>query len=144
MAGFAILGTTEPDFYRGGATGIPRNNENTVSKYRKIPKMSPFMYKPLKTSKLVNNAKNPPLNHSSEHNQSRGLYLEIAASNAKLNKAKRYSSTWRMGSSVHRLRKTDLFLCHTNCVCQLILLKRHRFRTVGDKSGVFVKIHFFV
>ena len=25
MAGFAILGTTEPDFYRGSATGIPRN-----------------------------------------------------------------------------------------------------------------------
>ena len=59
------------------------NNENTVSKYRKIPKMSPFMYKPLKTSKFVNNAKNPPLNHPSERNQSRGLFLEIAASNAK-------------------------------------------------------------
>ena len=26
MAGFAILGSTEPDFYRGNATGIPRNN----------------------------------------------------------------------------------------------------------------------
>ena len=26
MAGFAKLGTTEPDFYRGSATGIPRNN----------------------------------------------------------------------------------------------------------------------
>ena len=26
MAGFTILGTTEPDFYRGSATGIPRNN----------------------------------------------------------------------------------------------------------------------
>ena len=25
MAGFAILGTTEPDFYCGSATGIPRN-----------------------------------------------------------------------------------------------------------------------
>ena len=25
MAGFAILGTTEPDFYRVSATGIPRN-----------------------------------------------------------------------------------------------------------------------
>ena len=27
MAGFAKLGTTEPDFYRGGATGIPRNKK---------------------------------------------------------------------------------------------------------------------
>ena len=26
MAGFAKLGTTEPGFYRGSATGIPRNN----------------------------------------------------------------------------------------------------------------------
>ena len=26
LAGFAILGTTQPDFYRGSATGIPRNN----------------------------------------------------------------------------------------------------------------------
>ena len=25
LAGFAILGTTEPDFYRRSATGIPRN-----------------------------------------------------------------------------------------------------------------------
>ena len=29
MAGFAILRTTEPDFYLGSATGIPRN-ESTV------------------------------------------------------------------------------------------------------------------
>ena len=29
MAGFAKLGTTEPDFYRGSATGIPRNKEGT-------------------------------------------------------------------------------------------------------------------
>ena len=26
MAGFAILGTTEPDFYRGSATGVTRND----------------------------------------------------------------------------------------------------------------------
>ena len=25
-----------------------------------------------------------------------------------------------MGPSVHRLRNTDFFICHTNCVCQLI------------------------
>ena len=30
MAGFAILGTTEPDFYRGSATGIPRNNHGNI------------------------------------------------------------------------------------------------------------------
>ena len=28
LAGFAILGTTESDFYRGSATGIPRNSSN--------------------------------------------------------------------------------------------------------------------
>ena len=27
MVCFAILGTTEPDFYGGSATGIPRKNE---------------------------------------------------------------------------------------------------------------------
>ena len=32
MAGFAILGTTEPDFYRGSATGIPRNEMVTHPK----------------------------------------------------------------------------------------------------------------
>ena len=26
----------------------------------------------------------------------------------------------------------------------MILLKCHRFQTVGDKSGLFVKIHFFL
>ena len=33
MAGFAILGTTEPDFYRESVTGIPWNNNiRTVRK----------------------------------------------------------------------------------------------------------------
>ena len=27
MAGFTILGTTEPDFYRGNATGVPRKKK---------------------------------------------------------------------------------------------------------------------
>ena len=31
MAGFAVLGTTEPDFYRGSATGIPWNNNIRTS-----------------------------------------------------------------------------------------------------------------
>ena len=31
MAGFVILGTNEPDFYRGSATGIPRNEVNIVT-----------------------------------------------------------------------------------------------------------------
>ena len=30
LAGFAILGTTEPDLYRGSATGIPRNEERSA------------------------------------------------------------------------------------------------------------------
>ena len=37
---------------------------------------------------------------------------------------------------------TIFFICHRTIAC--VLLKRHRFRTVGDKSGLFVKIHFFV
>ena len=31
MAGFAILGTTKPDFCRGNATGIPQNNNIRTS-----------------------------------------------------------------------------------------------------------------
>ena len=42
--------------------------------YRKIPKISPSMYKP---PKLITQ-KNPPLNRPSEYKPPRGMYLEIA------------------------------------------------------------------
>ena len=42
-------------------------------KYRKIPKISPSMYKPLQTR----SAKNPPRNRPSEYKPPGGLYLEI-------------------------------------------------------------------
>ena len=41
-------------------------------KYRKIPKISPSMYKPPQTG----NAKNPPLNRPSKYKPPGGLYLE--------------------------------------------------------------------
>ena len=43
LAGFAILGTTEPDFYRGSATGIPRKKINALRVALKI-----FIYWPKK------------------------------------------------------------------------------------------------
>ena len=47
--------------------------------YRKIPKISPSMYKPLHIkAPQTRNAKNPPLNHPSKYKPPRGLYLEIA------------------------------------------------------------------
>ena len=42
--------------------------------YRKIPKISPSMYKPLK----IITQKNPPLNRPSEYKPPGGLYLEFA------------------------------------------------------------------
>ena len=47
--------------------------------YRKIPKISPSMHKPLQIqAPLTRNAKNPPLNRPSEYKPPGGLYLEIA------------------------------------------------------------------
>ena len=49
---------------------------NTV---RKIPKISPSMYKPLQIqAPQTCNGKNPPLNRPSEYKPPGGLYLEIA------------------------------------------------------------------
>ena len=44
LAGFAILGTTEPDFYRGSATGIPRKKISTLHVQKKFCKI--FWYTP--------------------------------------------------------------------------------------------------
>ena len=45
--------------------------------YRKIPKISPSMYKPLQIkAPQTGNAKNPPLNHLSKYKPPGGLYLE--------------------------------------------------------------------
>ena len=45
--------------------------------YRKIPKISPSMYKPLQIkAPQTGNAKNPPLNHPSKYKPPGGLYLE--------------------------------------------------------------------
>ena len=45
--------------------------------YRKIPKISPSMYKPLQIqAPQTGNAKNPPLNHPSKYKPPKGLYLE--------------------------------------------------------------------
>ena len=52
---------------------------NFLVKYRKIPKISPSMYKPLQIqAPQTRNAKNPPLNRSSKFKPPGGLYLEIA------------------------------------------------------------------
>ena len=45
--------------------------------YRKIPKISPSMYKPLQIwDPQTGNALNPPLNRPSKYRPPRGLYLE--------------------------------------------------------------------
>ena len=47
--------------------------------YRKIPKISPSMNKPLQIWAPENrNTKNPPINRPSEYNPPGGLYLEFA------------------------------------------------------------------
>ena len=52
-----------------------------ICAYRKIPKMSPSLYKPLqnkyKPPKLITQ-KNPPLHRPSEYKPPGGLYLKIA------------------------------------------------------------------
>ena len=48
-------------------------------KYRKIPKISPAMNKPLQIQDLqTGNVKDPPLNPPSKYKPPGGLYLEIA------------------------------------------------------------------
>ena len=45
--------------------------------YRKIPKISPSMYKPLQISApQPSNAKNPPLNRPAKYKPPGGLYLD--------------------------------------------------------------------
>ena len=52
-----------------------RENEgHTIVQYRKIPKISPSMFKPPQTR----NAKNPPLNRPSKYKPPGGLYMESA------------------------------------------------------------------
>ena len=47
--------------------------------YRKIPKISPSMYKPLQIyASQTRNTKNPPLNRPSKYKPPGGLYLETA------------------------------------------------------------------
>ena len=47
--------------------------------YRKIPKISPSIYRPLQIwAPQTRNAKNPPLNRPSKFKPPGGLYLEIA------------------------------------------------------------------
>ena len=48
----------------------------TESIYRKIPKISPSMYKPLQIAPQTGNAKNPPLNRPSKYKPPGGFYLE--------------------------------------------------------------------
>ena len=50
-----------------------------LTTYRKIPKISPSMHKPLQIqAPQTHNAKNPPLNRPSKYKPPGGLYLEIA------------------------------------------------------------------
>ena len=54
--------------------------EKSIKKYRKIPKISPSMYKPLKIQAPQNrNAKNPLLNRPSEYKPPGGLVHGICS-----------------------------------------------------------------
>ena len=60
-------------------------------KYRKIPKISLSMYKPLQIKDpQTSNAKNPLLNHPSKYKPPRGLYLENCPQIQSKTKLKRY------------------------------------------------------
>ena len=58
-------------------TCIKFSGESSWIRYRKIPKISPSMYKPLQIqAPQAGNAKNPPLNRPSKYKPPGGLYLE--------------------------------------------------------------------
>ena len=58
-----------------GTTKFKDDRKNEMN-YRKIPKISPSMYKPLQIkAPQTHNAKNPPLNHPSKYKLPRGLVL---------------------------------------------------------------------
>ena len=60
-------------------TCIKFSGESSWIWYRKIPKISPSMYKPLQIqAPQTGNAKNPPLNRPSKYKPPGGLYLEIS------------------------------------------------------------------
>ena len=53
-----------------------KDDRKNEMNYRKIPKISPSMYKPLQIkAPQTHNAKNPPLNHPSKYKLPRGLVL---------------------------------------------------------------------
>ena len=65
---------------------LKAEDEKDKIRYRKIPKISPSMYKPLQMqAPQTGNAKNPPLNRSSKYKPPGGWYLP---SNTQRNKAK--------------------------------------------------------
>ena len=58
-------------------TCIKFSGESSWIWYRKIPKISPSMYKPHQIqAPQTGNTKNPPLNRPSKYNPAGGLYLE--------------------------------------------------------------------
>ena len=64
-------------------------NNSLLRRYRKIPKISPSMYKTLQIkAPQTGNAKNPPLKRLSKYKPPRGLVLGKLPSNTKENKAK--------------------------------------------------------
>ena len=70
------------------------------SEYRKIPKISPSMYKPLQIkAPQTGNAKNPPLNCPSKYKPPGGLYLKIAFKyKVEQNKNSKFTSNYKAQS----------------------------------------------
>ena len=89
---------------------IPVKVEMTC--YRKILKVSPFMYKPLQNniSPQTRNAKNPPLNHPSKYKPPPGACTWKLLSNIKSNKAKMVKFTSNYTASPINF-ETQISLC---------------------------------
>ena len=71
--------------------GSHKRHYNIMTRYRKIPKISPSMYKlPQIQDPQTGNAKNPSLNHPSKYKPPEGLYLENCPEIKSKTKLKQY------------------------------------------------------
>ena len=70
-----------------------------TQKYRKIPKISPFMYKPLQIqARQTGNAKTPPLNRSSKYKPPGGCIWKIAVKyKVKQSENGKFTSNYKAG-----------------------------------------------
>ena len=73
-----------------------------MKNYRRIPKISPSMYKPLQILAPQNrHAKNPPLNRPSEYKPPGGLFLEFALEyKVKQSKNGKFPSNYKLAQSI--------------------------------------------